>query len=129
LPPAVAAARLVKMPLQELVERDGAQAAGRSVRILARIATALAAAHAAGVLHGDIKPSNAMLKCADDTVKVIDFGLTASHRAARETAASPTIMGTPAYMAPEVLAGQRCDERSEVYALGLRRSSARTRPT
>ena len=80
------------------------------------IADALAAAHAKGVVHRDIKPGNIMLVKAG--VKVLDFGLAKSSEDDNLTG-SNVVMGTPAYMAPEQRDGQKCDARTDIYALGL----------
>ncbi|TNF52644.1 MAG: serine/threonine protein kinase, partial [Burkholderiales bacterium] len=82
----------------------------------ARVARALAHAHAQRVVHRDIKPGNIMYDAATDTVKVTDFGI------ARITDASRTrtgvVLGTPSFMSPEQLAGQPLDGRSDLYSLG-----------
>ena len=80
-----------------------------------QLATGIAAAHDRGVLHRDLKPANVML---DERGKLLvtDFGLSA---AAADSGAEKGIVGTPAYMAPEQLAGQPATVRSDLYALGL----------
>ena len=83
----------------------------------ARVAEALAYAHRQRVVHRDIKPANIMYEPQSDTVKVTDFGI------ARITDSSRTktglVLGTPSFMSPEQLAGQRLDGRSDLYSLGV----------
>jgi serine/threonine protein kinase len=81
----------------------------------AQIADALAAAHANGITHRDLKPGNIML--AKNGVKILDFGL--AKAPGEPLTASKVIMGTPGYMAPEQLEGKPCDARTDIFALGL----------
>jgi eukaryotic-like serine/threonine-protein kinase len=87
------------------------------VAIGTRVATALAHAHALGVVHRDIKPANVMIDLVRGQVKVTDFGI------ARISGASRTrtglILGSPSYMSPEQIAGRQVDGRSDLYALGV----------
>jgi serine/threonine-protein kinase len=87
------------------------------VRIVARVADALAYAHSQGVVHRDIKPANVMVDPADNSVKVTDFGI------ARITDSSRTrtgmVLGTPSFMSPEQMSGRRVDGRSDLYSLGV----------
>jgi serine/threonine protein kinase len=86
--------------------------------ICRQIASALDAAHDCGIIHRDLKPGNVMLTSAGRVV-ITDFGL-ARIDSAGATLSHPTrIMGTPAYMAPEQLAGTRATTASDVYALGI----------
>ncbi len=82
-----------------------------------RIARALAHAHALGVVHRDIKPSNLLVNLAVDSLKLIDFGT--ARLLDRSRTRTGVILGTPAYMAPEQLAGAGADPRSDLYSLGV----------
>ncbi|HKP73943.1 MAG TPA: protein kinase, partial [Longimicrobiaceae bacterium] len=89
-----------------------------------QIARGLAAAHARGLIHRDVTPSNVYvcrMGLDYDFIKVLDFGLVASsNRAIEHTilSGSPLTPGTPAFMAPEIILGQEVDERADVYAVG-----------
>ncbi len=89
----------------------------RAARIVRDLARAVAAAHAAGVLHRDIKPQNVVL-ARDDRPVLLDFGLVAAEGEATLTATG-ALLGTPRYMAPEQARGVPTDRRADVYALGL----------
>ncbi|MDP1912170.1 serine/threonine-protein kinase [Brevundimonas sp.] len=88
-----------------------------AIGICIRVARALAHAHALGVVHRDIKPSNVLVDLATDSVKLTDFGT------ARLLDGCPTktglMLGTPAYTAPELLAGAVGDAASDLYSLGV----------
>ncbi len=87
------------------------------LRIGARVADALAYAHSQGVIHRDVKPANVMLHQPSGSVKVSDFGIARITDAARTR--TGMVLGTPSFMAPEHLAGQRIDGRADLYALGV----------
>lgn len=112
------------LTLQQVVERDGPQPAGRVAHVLRGIAGSLAEAHARGLVHRDVKPPNVML-CrrggADDVVKVLDFGLVKDTRgdATRDLTGALRVLGTPSYMAPErIERPEGADFRSDLYGLG-----------
>ena len=81
-----------------------------------RVARALDHAHRQGVVHRDIKPANIMLDPASGAVRIMDFGIARMADGSRTR--TGLVLGTPSYMAPEQLAGQRVDGRSDLYALG-----------
>ncbi len=90
----------------------------RKLDIIDEVADGLGFAHQRGIIHRDIKPANLMISRAG-LVKVLDFGIArVSHRDSVEIDA-PTLIGTPAYMAPEQLEGAEVDARSDIYAVGL----------
>ncbi|MGH3758021.1 serine/threonine-protein kinase [Actinophytocola sp.] len=82
----------------------------------AQVAGALAEAHAAGIVHRDVKPDNVLIT-EDGTAKLTDFGLSRAAGDARVTATG-FMPGTPAYLAPEVAGGQEADVRSDVFSFG-----------
>ena len=87
------------------------------LRIVTRVAEALAYAHSQGVVHRDIKPANVMVHLPTHQVKLTDFGVAQLADSSRTR--SGFVLGSPAYMAPEQLAGARVDGRSDVYSLGV----------
>jgi serine/threonine-protein kinase len=87
-----------------------------AVTVAAEVASALATAHARGVVHRDVTPANVMLTGAG--AKVVDFGISALI-GQRDAAPDGTLLGTPAYLAPERLAGGQVSPATDVYALGL----------
>jgi serine/threonine protein kinase len=88
------------------------------IRLGAQIAGGLAAAHAQGVVHRDIKPGNIMLEKSLDRVKITDFGLARVAIDNVELTSHGMAVGTPAYMAPEQVTGDIVDARSDLFALG-----------
>ena len=90
----------------------------RAVKITLGICEALDYMHKHGVVHRDLKPENVMVG-ADDHIKLIDFGIAMKEDARRLTFAGPSpLLGTPDYISPEQVKGQRGDQRSDIYALG-----------
>jgi serine/threonine protein kinase len=102
--------------LADLVRHSGTIREDRALEIAEKVARALEAAHARGVIHRDIKPSNIMID-EHGEVRVMDFGV------AGEVGAQGTLTGhspgTPGYMSPEQQRGRRVDARSDLYSLGL----------
>ena len=112
------------MDLESLVRQHGPMPAPRVVHVLRQVCDSLEEAHARRLVHRDIKPANIFIGrvgCREDFVKVLDFGLvkTASVNAAPSLATiEGVIMGTPAYMAPEMALDDNVDGRADLYALG-----------
>jgi serine/threonine-protein kinase len=112
------------MDLESLVRQYGPMPAPRVVHVLRQVCDSLEEAHARGLVHRDIKPANIHLGrvgCRDDFVKVLDFGLVKTASIGVEASLATiegVIMGTPAYMAPEMALGGNVDARADLYALG-----------
>ena len=104
--------------LKALLRRDGALAPERAVAIASQVADALDAAHAQGLVHRDVKPSNVLIdqQRGREHVYLADFGLTQSVSDTRPT--DGHLMGTVDYVAPEQIVGDHVDGRADIYALG-----------
>ncbi|MGI5504518.1 serine/threonine-protein kinase [Lentzea sp. CA-135723] len=107
---------LASHSLSALIAERGPLKPAQAASIGAKVASALAAAHAAGLVHRDIKPGNVLIG-HDGTVKITDFGIS---KATGDGTMTDTgmISGTPAYLAPEVARGEQPDEASDVFSLG-----------
>src|SRR4051794_33072804 len=103
--------------LRTLVRRAGPLEPRRAARIVAQAAAALDAAHAAGLVHRDVKPGNVLLGQADH-VYLSDFGLTKHTVSVGGETRSGHWVGTLDYVAPEQIRGERLDGRADIYALG-----------
>lgn len=103
--------------LRTVLRREGALALGDALDVVAAVLDALAAAHRADLVHRDIKPEN-VLVADDGRIKVADFGLA---RAVTEATAATTgtLLGTVAYLAPEIVTSGLADARADVYATGV----------
>ena len=104
--------------LQQRLDEHGPLDVGNVLRLGKQIADGLAAAHAQGLIHRDIKPGNILLETSiDDHVKITDFGLARTADDASMTQ-SGMIAGTPLYMAPEQAQGEKLDQRADLFSLG-----------
>ena len=100
-----------------LLHRRGPLTPGETIDIVVQVCDALAHAHGRDVVHVDVSPSNVLIAEADGTAKLADFGL------ASDALESPTgrvrgVMGTPGYVAPEIVCGAKPSPRSDLYSLG-----------
>jgi len=113
------------LDLDGLVRRFGPLPPPRVIHLVTQVCESLAEAHEKGLIHRDVKPAN-LYVCRSglrhDFIKVLDFGLVAERRAATPSDLRLTlpdsVLGTPAYMAPEAALGQPLDGRSDLYGLG-----------
>jgi serine/threonine-protein kinase len=104
---------------EPLSRRVGRPMAWPELKVLAeQLCAGLAAAHAAGVVHRDLKPDNVLVEAATGRAVITDFGIARSIDDAGVTQVG-TVVGTPRYMAPEQLAGQDVDARADLFSLGV----------
>ena len=102
--------------LRSLLEREGRLTTERAIEFARQLAEGLAEAHRQSIVHRDLKPENIMI-APDGGLKVMDFGISRSY--AEDSTMTGSVVGTPAYMAPEQAEGKTLDHRVDVYAFGL----------
>jgi serine/threonine protein kinase len=102
--------------LRSVLNRFGGLPVRKATDLALQICSGLKEAHAQGIVHRDLKPENIMID-AQGNVKIMDFGIARSMEAV--TRMTGSMVGTPAYMAPEQVAGKPVDYRTDVYSLGL----------
>jgi eukaryotic-like serine/threonine-protein kinase len=103
--------------LADFLATGGKPSTNQAIDLAQRVAQALSAAHAQGIVHRDIKPANVMVT-RDGSLKVMDFGIA---RMSTDVTAPQTssVLGTPTYLSPEQAQGQPVDARSDIYSLGI----------
>jgi serine/threonine-protein kinase len=107
------------LDIGDILTRDGRFTAERMVSVCRQICLGLAAAHGEGVVHRDVKPANVLVGPGDQ-VKIVDFGLAAVMREAENRLTrTGHLVGTPHYMAPELIRGDEVDGRADIYSLGV----------
>jgi predicted Ser/Thr protein kinase len=101
--------------LREAIRAKALGHLGRKLEVMEQISEGVASAHARGIVHRDLKPGNVHIQPSGH-IKILDFGL--AKLGASELTRSGTVMGTPHYMSPEQLRGQKADARADVFSLG-----------
>ena len=106
--------------LAAVLEREGPLGPARALAVLVQVAEGMAAAHEAAVIHRDLKPNNIVLQDGD-RVKILDFGLAKiiSPDAPPSLSTVGSTFGTPEYMSPEQISGDRVDHRTDIYSFGV----------
>ncbi len=104
--------------LKTMMARGVPMSPGRASDIISRVADALEYAHSVGIVHRDIKPANIYL-VGRKTPKVLDFGIAQFARSHTSIMADQKLLGSPGYMAPELIEGGRADNRSDIFSLGV----------
>jgi beta-lactam-binding protein with PASTA domain len=111
--------QLVEGPsLRDVLRRTGRLSPRQALALLGPAAAGLGAAHAAGLVHRDVKPENILIG-ADGTVRITDFGLARATASSTATFGTGVVVGSPHYLAPESVLGGPIDPRADVYALGI----------
>jgi serine/threonine protein kinase len=110
--------------LTDLVQREGPLGPYRAATIVRQAGSALQAAHDLGIVHRDLKPDNIMItrsRDSTDIVKVVDFGIAKAigGEEGQKVTRTGLVVGTPEYMSPEQLSGDKLDGRSDTYSLAL----------
>ena len=103
--------------LRGMIKMTGQLSVGRAISIAKQVCEGLAEAHRLGVVHRDLKPRNIMID-KEGNARIMDFGIARSIKVKGITRAG-SIVGTPEYMSPEQVKGEKVDQRSDIYSLGI----------
>ena len=101
--------------LRDVINQKGALAPRLALALIDPVVEGLGAAHAAGFIHRDVKPENVLI-AEDGRIKIGDFGLA---RAVTTTTSTGALLGTIAYLSPELVLGKPADARSDIYSVGI----------
>ncbi len=115
----IAMGLMTKGSLEDILKKYGPRSSAQAKKILEQIATGMAYAHERGVIHRDLKPGNILID-EHNVAKIADFGFAKAMHSASSVSLSMTggVMGTPAYMAPEIWRGKEASAQSDIYSLG-----------
>ena len=105
--------------LRDIIRAEGPMDPAQATEMGAVVAAALAAAHAQGIIHRDVKPANVLIASDAGTVKVADFGIARAAGARQGLTMPGTVLGTATYLSPEQAQGADVDFRTDVYSLGM----------
>jgi serine/threonine-protein kinase len=105
--------------LRDIIRDEGPMDPARSAELAGEVAAALAAAHAEGIVHRDVKPANVLIAAGTGTVKVADFGIARAANVLQGLTMPGTVLGTASYLSPEQASGAEVDHRSDLYSLGM----------
>lgn len=108
-------------PISSILRRNGPMPLSRVIEICKQAGAALADAHSQNIIHRDLKPDNIMVsnKNGEDWVEVLDFGIAKFSDDDQDLTKAGLVMGTPAYMSPEQVSGDKLDTRSDIYSFAL----------
>jgi eukaryotic-like serine/threonine-protein kinase len=109
--------------LRDILEQEGAADLAKVQVWFRQVSSALDHAHAAGIVHRDVKPENIIITPDRETAYLVDWGIALSASDAKRLTDSNGWIGTPGYMSPEQQAGEDIDHRSDLYSLGVTSTS------